>query len=238
MLTLRRLFSELPNPSVVSINRSSSGWYLNYTITRTLDQRNVLSMTFDLPSENVAVVLRRAFRTKRPKEFSFPVGFSVDLRQIAVLGCVIRLIPPDFCSDEAAYTFHSQNMIEVSEEHAEDGEIYFFSKHFKNANSTKYGAQREDWFRTSFSPDRKYLLAIRGSMAPGSYESFYHEWQLTIHQDHSLPDEQPKYQFLTQHSTKVTGSIDGNFAFHPFEPVGAISRLGNVVLWFFAAQRK
>jgi len=196
-------------------------------------------MTFDLPSENVFIILRRAFRSDRPKEFTFPVAFSKDLRQISVLGCVIRLIPPHSSSQNDAYTFHSQNMIEASAATGgtSNSEMSFFSQDIKYADHTNDDSTWEDWYRTEFSPNCSYLLAIRGHMAPGSYKSFYKEWQLTIHQDESQPHEQPNFQYLAQHSTKAVGSIDGSFIFHPFEPVLAISRLGNVILWFFAAQR-
>src|SRR5689334_1036077 len=112
-LTFTRLFSDLAEPSVVDVEPCSNGWYLNYTITNIKDQSNVLSMTFDLPASNVFVVLRRAFRSGRPKHFSFPLGFSDDLRQITVLGIVLRMVPIYLASGLASFTFQSQNMVDV-----------------------------------------------------------------------------------------------------------------------------
>ncbi|KAH8689285.1 hypothetical protein GQ44DRAFT_720457 [Phaeosphaeriaceae sp. PMI808] len=233
-----RLFEELHCPSMVDISSCSRDWYVNYTVERIADQQNVFSMTFELPPDNVFIVLRRASRSGDGKQFSFPVAFSEDLRQIAILGCVLKLIPPECRSAKNEYSFHSQNLIFLPEttDHAFDPKLSFFSQEVRLSEILAEGTTGDDWYRTEFSPKGKYLLVIRGCVAPGSFSpnrSFYGNWQLIVHRDDNRPHEQPNFEYLAQHRTTASAFADRNFVFHPFAPVLAISRLGNVVLWFF-----
>ncbi|KAF2828766.1 hypothetical protein CC86DRAFT_404655 [Ophiobolus disseminans] len=228
------LFAELYATTASELSACSKGWYLNYTITRTADQQNVLSMTFDLPPNNVLVVVKRASRSDSAKKFTFPISFSNDLRQIAVLGIVIRLQP----SKDSQHKFHSQNMLDLpsAKKRASGVTRPVFSMGIRTLNPIHNAAFEQDWYRTKFSPDCKYLLAIRGSEEPFTTSSFYQEWEITVYGDNNQTDEEPNYQYLAGQATQSGTSIDRNFVFHPFEPVLAVSRLGNVVLWFFEDQ--
>jgi hypothetical protein len=196
-------------------------------------------MTFDLPASNVFVVLRRAFRAGRPKAFSFPVDFSPDLQQILVLGIVLRMSAHNSASGSTAYKFHSQNLIDVTTKTDEpsDLEMLFFSQHVRSSGYIDKCIPGDDWYRTKFSPNGKFILAIRGNRPLSNYDSLYTEYQLTIHHDDRTIDEQPNFRYLTGQFTKARGNIEDNLIFHPVEPILAISRLGNAVLWFFAEQR-
>jgi hypothetical protein len=228
---------------MAEISSCSEHWYLNYTIARTADQQNVFSMTFDLPSNNVFIVLRRAFQSGKPKDFSFPVAFSADLRQIAILGCILKFIPPEWPSAGNGYSFHSQNLISYIDKTEDDPDpkLSFFSQEVKLSEILAEGTAGDDWYRTEFSANGQYFLGIRGCTAPGSLHSnrsFYGSWQLIVHKNNNRPREHPNFEFVAQSSTTVSAFSDRNFVFHPFEPVLAVSRLGNVVLWFFEEKRK
>ncbi|KAH7066128.1 hypothetical protein BKA63DRAFT_557685 [Paraphoma chrysanthemicola] len=238
-----RSFSELPASKMTTedVIRCSTGWRLNYTIASITTQQNVLSMTFDIPTENIHMALQRAFRVGQPKEFQVPVCFSTDLRQIGVLGCVVRTVPSSGPLNITGHGYHSQNIISlvVPTDHNTEHKIPVFSDTIDYFQSTQYTPREYDWYGMRFSPDARHLLIVRGRMAPGvmhlasAFDAIY---QLLLLSDDSPVGEQPNFQYLAEYATRTTTSMKENFVFHPFESVLAISRVGNVVLWFFAAQ--
>lgn len=222
-----------------NIAQCSTGWHLNYTIASVTTQRNLLSMTFDIPTENVRMALRRALRIGRPKEFRVPVCFSTDLRQIGVLGCVIRTVASSESPNDTNHTYHSQNMIDLGilSEDENEHKMSVFSDDIGYFQSSQYTLEGYDWYGMRFSPDARYLLIVRGWMEPGvtAFDAIY---QLILLSDDSAVGDQPNFRHLAEYATRTTTSMNENFIFHPFEPVLAISRVGNVILWLFAAQRK
>ncbi|CAO2657773.1 Nn.00g038990.m01.CDS01 [Neocucurbitaria sp. VM-36] len=230
-----RLFTELKTLTAADVSICSKGWYMNYTIVSTANEKNVLSMTFELPDDNVFIALRRACRSKRAKEFSFPVDFSDDLRQIAILRCVVRVLSTNDSSTNAQYTFHSQNILDGPPAICPPSELEM-SLFYRDISRPDHQEHTQDWYQTKFFVKCKYLLTLSGCKAPLSTDTFYDQWRLTIHGDDSQWTDQPEFRHLATQITTLSSFVSPHYVFHPFEPVLAISRLGNVMLWFFKEQ--
>ncbi|RSL53953.1 hypothetical protein CEP53_007589 [Fusarium sp. AF-6] len=77
----------------------------------------------------------------------------------------------------------------------------------------------------------QYLVVLRGPGRPAD-EFRFSRFEFVAYRDHGYTEPQPDFKVVSRIlSTVYPGS--GNFAFHPTQPILAISRISVTVLWFF-----
>ncbi|KAI9713959.1 MAG: hypothetical protein M1820_000689 [Bogoriella megaspora] len=221
----------------------SQNWQLDYLIRDVSTYKVNRSVTLAIPDGEIFAILAQYLQTPGQDGFRFPVSFSADLRQIAVLGCVIRITSP--LSSDRACSYHLQQFLRTFQDssnrspgptHPDLSPVISWSDGEEQFSDSFYagGFDSRDWYQTSFSRDNHYLACLQGSGKP-SHRSFYDEWDLIIYEDQNCDRPDPFYQYLSHQRTRLSAfATTRSFTFHPCEPILVVSRLGVTSLWFFA----
>lgn len=207
------------------IDLLSSNWIVRYDINAIRDQREIASIEVELPSQQVAVVLRRTARSFDSKRFEFPVSFSNDIQQVTILNFLMRIERGPSASEHSSHGFS----VQVIDLPASQG-LCPHDNHYRDdlnpACSCLY-----DWYRIVFSPSGRYLAILKGLFKPGDFTGR----ELTVYADEDPDSKMPNFKILAEIKTSVGVNVKkGFFAFHPYQPVLVIARLTVTSLWFFA----
>jgi hypothetical protein len=204
----------------------------------------------DLPPEEIFHLLLQAFHTSQPKRFHFPVAFASNLRQLAILGCVIRATPTEPFESGPAVQYQCQSLglwsqkldrrdafftppSEVRSGEFPKSDLLAMRWSDKLLECFLRGGLENHWYQTVFSPCGKYLALLRGEGKPGRGYT-YCKWELTIFSDDNFGKQMPDFQFLARIGMASNGAASRAFVFHPHLPILAITGLSITSLWFFA----
>ena len=218
-------------------------WKIIYRIQRVCDQAIISNINVPVPASEITVIIQRCLRNGCKDGVIFPVHFSDDLRQVAILRCIVRigsispltgkaeeyrlqtLIPEATNHSDASRGISEINfsMSKLSSDLSPEAQAYYFAKQ-----------TIEDWYQISFSPDKRYLAYVQGCGGP-SKEYIFKHWNIIIFEDENFNDPEPSYRYLAQLETALCASNNTRrFTFHPHEPILVISQLAVTSLWFFA----
>ncbi|KAL9082859.1 MAG: hypothetical protein Q9165_008758 [Trypethelium subeluteriae] len=216
----------------------ATGWYVDYTVKRILENKEVYRNTFEIPSEAIAVLLRRMVHSKNPRSFPFPVSLSDDLRQVAILSYLVRIRLPTGIMDQPSKEFTAQELVFTSLEQALDNSQYV-PRAQEHLWPIWEPESPDHWYDIKFSSNACYMILLCGPGRPGNIDYFYAEWSLAIYQDQSSWNNAPNFQVVDQFKTNISGhALSRPVVFHPSEPLIAISRLGVTSIRLFAKSRE
>ncbi|RSL57417.1 hypothetical protein CEP51_014247 [Fusarium floridanum] len=208
------------------IEELTRGWEVTYEIKSIQTQATMHSITVEMPCLQIRRVLAKAFASKDPKNFTFPVAFSRDLRQITILECLIRLSPSTGCQSMQ----HDISIQDLQIEGPFNPEMCPFEEHEVESVVMKCPCSYA-WYHIMFSLSSRYLVVLRGPGRPADAFRFS-RFEFVVYRDHGYTEPQPDFKVVSRIlSTVYPGS--GNFTFHPTQPILAISRMSVIVLWFF-----
>ncbi|KAF4453686.1 NACHT domain-containing protein [Fusarium austroafricanum] len=73
------------------ISDAKTGWKLIYEQKSIRTEKTVAKIEYELPAQDIEVLLRQGLSSNRPHRFPFPVGLSNDLSRLAILRTVITV---------------------------------------------------------------------------------------------------------------------------------------------------
>ncbi|KAI9657904.1 MAG: hypothetical protein M1821_002561 [Bathelium mastoideum] len=241
-----KLFNELMHDAsfqvqeqLQRINILAANWQVNYTVRRVSEDVEVCNITFQLPDLPVAMLLRRAFSSKTPRQFPFPASFSNNLRQVSILNHVVRTRASKEPLMQPSVEFAAQELKMMSgqrlwSQYQSPTDIHSSLECLQCLEQIPGLVTLDYWYQITFSPDSRYLVMLCGENKPGTKTSFYSDWCLAVYEDHSLWDSAPDFQMINYITTNVSSfAINKPIVFHHYEPILAISRLATLSLWFF-----
>ncbi|KAI1753679.1 hypothetical protein F4782DRAFT_545484 [Xylaria castorea] len=195
--------------------KMSSEWTASYDIKRLVDGLSTHHIEVQLPENSIVGVVKKA--RINGGQFEFPVAFSHDLRQIAILSYLIRIHPCSTDISRQDFSVQSLNLNQTS-------------------TQEQYGTALglDPWYSLMFSPTARYIAVLEGPSKPGPQSKMYQERHVLVFEDRSEAWEAPAFQVLAREYLTISPFIQTRFwAFHPTQPALAIACLGETNLWFF-----
>jgi hypothetical protein len=193
-----------------------------------MTKQKILSLHIPLSAEDILHLLRDSLYSDNPPAFKFPVAFSMDLYQIAVLRSVIRISVADKAHLPYECAYHIQP---ISPPHPSS--ISLSGEHFAQTADAQYS--RISQYEIVFSPDGKYLLLSETQDLETGYNVI---WGLTVFKDTQPGSNIPKFKVLTKKQFVCDRLGRRGFAVHPSLPILVMSPLSRTVIWNYTEKGK
>jgi len=221
----------------------SSDWKVRYKVWSSNDKSSVMfEAEIAIPETQILHLLMKSLRSKSRGRFEFPITFSSNLLQVAILGSLVTIImegsygTPDQIGQRASYIIETISF-PIKHDITKDERL---TANGLGENAAKHKEIYSTWTDRAFSPDGTYLLTseVQGGILSirGSTFVDYGKWLLTVW-GHC---NKAGYQMLSRIKVPVDvfrGNGSG-FAFHPNLPILILSELSCTSAWYFMEQGK
>lgn len=223
----------------------SSGWKVVYKVWSLESRQQVFYLVLDISPKQIENQLCRALMSESPERFEFSVAFSSCLRIVSILGSIFRL---SYCETSGEAVFHHQQELDLGL--SEEGNQYLqksrsVSRRVPTYLSSspcipeyKYSRELKNeprWQNAVFSPDGKQVLLIQGKDRPVKYD-YWGVWALTVFVECNCQDSPAHFRRTGTTFIHCNPSATKAFAFHPTEPVMAITTISTTSIWKYQEQ--
>lgn len=204
-------------------------WSATYHVRRsTVGGPDILRLDIEIPRDSLMQLDLQRWQKGASKDVRFPMAFSPDLRQVAILQSVIRVFEEtDPVTGRIRYSYHHQ-AIDISP--AQNGRPISLWDTVER--------QEDDypsWYRLSFGPDGKHLMVAKRRGRPEIvWNGARGLWTITMLRDDQPLTQPLNFRLLGEICVNSTNLLlDGYFGWHPHLPIFIASGDIETLLWDF-----